>query len=285
MRKFYKRCFKNNASCYNSPTFFKATKGETVKKSILALGLIMSSFSVYSANTSQNAIDFCRDRVEGNYIQDLLKERESRMAFSNQGGMLNGGVCWWHSRFQRNAAYLTYYRPELPRPDEKEAKKLIKKIRMGNDVVEIPGFKNFFEFSSTFRHLVQDRLEAWQRGDGLLRQSWITGLAGGTNTSAEKLEERMDDLFQEISKGEVVYQKLQLKGIIAHAWLVIDMSKTSDGYEISVIDSNYPLSTNSYRYRRGMTSLHYPYFGSFVPYTHKENEEEKIQRVVAKFCD
>ncbi|GAB4011972.1 MAG: hypothetical protein Fur0010_07260 [Bdellovibrio sp.] len=254
-------------------------------KSLLTLAIALSSISAFGANTSVGKIDFCRDRVEGNYVQELLKERESRMAFANHGGLANGGVCWWHSRFQRNAAYLTFYSPEKKRPTDSEAKDIIKDIRKGKKVVEIPGFRNFNEFSRAFASEIQDRLEGWQRTDGFINQSWITGLAGKTETTPEKLQEMMDELYSQVSQGEVVYQKLQLKGIIAHAWLVIDMEKTRDGYVLSVVDSNSPSSTNAYTFRSGMTSLHYPYLGKFVPYTHKDNEEEKLKKVVQSYCD
>lgn len=254
-------------------------------KSLLSLALAVTSFNAFAANTSVGQIDFCRDRVENGYVQELLKERESRMGFRNHGGLVNGGVCWWHSRFQRNAAYLTYYSPDKKRPSLEQAKSLIKDIRRGKKVVEIPGFKNFNEFSMAYAHEIQNRLEGWQRTDGFINQAWLTGLAGTTETTPEKMQENMDELYAQVSQGEVVYQKLQLKGIIAHAWLVIDMEKTSDGYVLSVVDSNYPVSTNVYTYRTGMTSLNYSYIGKFVPYTHKDNEEEKLKKVVASFCE
>jgi hypothetical protein len=65
----------------------------------------------------------------------------------------------------------------------------------------------------------------------------------------------MDELYDQVQKGEVVYQKLQLQGIDAHAWLVIGMVKTRDGYTLKIIDSNFPLETIDYVYQKGMTNF------------------------------
>ena len=63
------------------------------------------------------------------------------------------------------------------------------------------------------------------------------------------------------------------------------MKKTSDGYDLEVIDSNYPSSTNNYRYTEGMTSLTYPYFGKFVPYLERKGEMENVALTVLKKCN
>ena len=47
-------------------------------------------------------------------------ETTNLMSFKNQGGLFNGGVCWWHSRFQRNIFYLSIFRPDLNKPLKSE---------------------------------------------------------------------------------------------------------------------------------------------------------------------
>ena len=250
----------------------------------LILGGILASSNLFAATSSKSADEFCNDRKDNKYFRNFLEEDESRMAFRNQGGLVDGGVCWWHSRFQRNATYLTIYRPDKRRPTDSQAKKIIKKIRKGRSIVEIPGFSNFEEFSSAYRSYIQDTLEAWQKVDGILLQQWVVGLAGSSETTPEDLEEKMHELYSEVSTGDIVYQKLQIKGITAHAWLVIDMEKTSIGYELRVIDSNYPNSTNVYSYEYGDTSFYHGFYGSFVPYTGKDSELKRLKRVVSKYC-
>ena len=82
---------------------------------------------------------------------------------------------------------------------------------------------------------------------------------------------------------EVVYQKLQMPGVTAHAWLVLGMTQTSNGYRLLVLDSN-TYSPDTYYYEKGMTSFGYHGFTNFVPYTGKTKEENKLKSIVAKDC-
>ncbi len=255
-----------------------------LRTSILAGAFFTTLFSVSAATSSKSAYEFCSDRKDQSYVKELLEENESRMSFRNNGGLINGGVCWWHSRFQRNATYLTTYRPDLERPSKRQAAKIVKAIRKGREVITIPGFSNFYDFSRAYRNEIQEQLEKWQKFDGILMQQWVVGLAGASEVSAENLKGKMDELYNDVADGDIVYQKLQIKGIVAHAWLVIDMEKTSNGYELSVIDSNYPYSTNRYVYEEGDTSFHHGYYGNFVPYTGKQGELRRLKSIVEDHC-
>lgn len=249
----------------------------------LVLGLMLSATAM--GNTaSQNKAEFCADRENPEYYQKLLLNDENRLSFTNRGGLVNGGVCWWHSRFTRKAAYLAIFRPDLPKPTKDEAYDIVLAIRMGRKVVEVPGYRNLYEFSRAHRDVIQQRLERWQVGDGFMRQQWAVGLWGGSRVSAEELSERMDDLYEEVVEdNDVAYQVLQIKGVVAHAWLVVDMEKTAKGYNLLVIDSN-SMSTKVYRYQRGMTNFNYPYWGRFVPRTGKKSELIKMKKTISKFC-
>ena len=252
----------------------------TQMRALIGLGSLVLSLQSFAYGPALSKAEFCSDRKSAQFMQNYLNTSDSRMSFSNRGGLLNGGVCWWHSRFQRNAAYLTAYAPQKERPTEAEAKEIIKDIRFGRKVIEIPGFDSFYDFSRAHRGLIQKRLNAWQRKDGFVNQQWIVGLAGASKTSPKKLKKKMDDLYKDVQNGEVVYQKLQIKGIVAHAWLVIGMEKTHNGYEIAVIDSNSPTRTSFYHYKEGSTNLNYPYWGQFVPYTGRKAELRRLKRVV-----
>ncbi|TNE97583.1 MAG: hypothetical protein EP326_11205 [Deltaproteobacteria bacterium] len=249
----------------------------------LALGLLFSATAM--ANTaSQNKAEFCADRESAEYYQKLLLNKENRLSFTNHGGLANGGVCWWHSRFTRKAAYLAIYRPELPKPSKEEAYDIVLAIRMGNKVVEVPGYRNLYEFSRDYKDVIQQRLERWQVGDGFMRQQWTVGLWGASQVSADEMRERMDELYEEVvENNDVAYQVLQIKGVVAHAWLVVDMERTANGYELQVIDSNY-MTPTSFSYTHGMTNLRYPYWGQFVPRTGKKSEMNKMKKIVSKFC-
>tara|TARA_Y100000780_G_scaffold232591_1_gene267994 strand:- start:108057 stop:108908 length:852 start_codon:yes stop_codon:yes gene_type:complete len=280
---------RNTASLDITCPIFIKTPNEGVSMDFLrlplaSLALILLSTQAFAATSSKSADEFCSDRKGRSYIREYLEEDESRMSFRNHGGLINGGVCWWHSRFQRNAAYLTVYRPEQRRPTKRQAERLIKKIRKGREVITIPGFSSFSEFSRAFSSEIQDQLEKWQKFDGIIMQQWVVGLAGRSEVSAESMKDKMDELYEQVSQGDIVYQKLQIKGITAHAWLVIDMTKTSNGYELNVIDSNSPLTTTVYNYEEGDTSFHHYYYGDFVPYTGKDSELDRLKSTVKKYC-
>jgi hypothetical protein len=249
----------------------------------LALALAPILATQASSTTVQR---FCDQRVDSESVRAVMMRSENRLAFRNQGGLVNGGVCWWHSRFQRNATYLTQFRPELPRPDEKEARKLIHDIRLGKKIIEIPGFGNLRDFSIRHRDLIQDQLNDWQLSDAFVRQQWLVGLfaGGGTQNSAERLKERMDELFDRVVvEGEIVFQVLQMKGVVAHAWLVLGAVEINNGYRLTVLDSNFadPYTVD---YRFGDTTFDSRIYGPFIPATAKASEGRRLEKIVDKYC-
>jgi hypothetical protein len=169
----------------------------------------------------------------------------SRLAFSNQGGLINGGVCWWHSRLQRAVFYLAKFNPTLPPPDKKQLKVILRNLRYFKQVVVIPGFANFYDFSKTYHKEIQTLLEKWQLSDGFIYFQWIRGLSGSTNESPEKYLKRMHKLYLHIKTSKYIkWTMLQLPGISSHALLILDMKLVGNNeYEFLIIDSNYSLET------------------------------------------
>lgn len=256
-----------------------------MKAKLLAITLMFSSFQAFAQAPSMDRESFCRDREDKNFVKDLTLDSKNLMGLTNQGGIGGGGVCWWHSRFQRNALYLTMFKPNLPRPSTEEAKDLIKQIREANNVVIIPGYSNFNQFSFDFRNLIQRELNKWQKGDGVLRFAWMKGLAGEAVTESEKLKQLMDQIYEEVEvKNNIAYNKLQIPGIVAHAWLVVKMEKVSNGYNLEVLDSNFPSQTETYRYHEGDTSLTYQGYYKFSPYLEQTKEMDKVNKTIADFC-
>jgi hypothetical protein len=255
----------------------------------LATTLLWAStaFAAYNISNLPELKDkFCKDHYPLKQVRQSLQDTRNQLSFRNQGGLINGGVCWWHSRFTRNTSYLAAFAPDLPTPTNEEAVKIIKKIRKGKRVVVIPGYKDLAAFSYDFRDEIQRELEGWQKVDGFIGQQWAVGLWGSNEVSASEMQERMDDLYQQVIKQDrVTYQMLQIKGIDSHAWLVIDMEKIDDGgYALTVIDSNYTQDHQTYYFRPGMTHLSYGYLGSFVPYTGKKRELKRMEKKVRKLC-
>jgi hypothetical protein len=254
-------------------------------KMVKALTVAVLFTSVAPGALAETKREFCKDRSSSKSIKSSKFNSDQFLSFTNRGGLINGGVCWWHSRFQRNAMVLAKFRPELPAASTDEVKKLIKAIRKGKKVVEIPGYENISEFSYYHRSEIQDELEKWQKGDGFIRQQWIVGLAGSSDVSEKNMYKKMNELYDYVAvKGNIAYQKLQIKGITSHAWLVSDMVKTSNGFDLKVLDSNYQ-RTQKYSYKNGMTSFYHSYYGSFVPYTERKREYKKVLTTVKKYCN
>lgn len=223
---------------------------------------------------------FCKGRQDRKLLEQRFMDPKEKLSIFNSGGLGGMGVCWWHSRFQRNAFYLANYEPNRQKPTRDEAKKMIRAIRSGKQVVTIPGFSDLGQFSHYFGDEIQKELENWQMVDGFLKQKWIQGLSGSSH-SAKDLKKNMDLLYQNVeTNGQVGYLKIQSEGIEAHALLVGSMKKIPNGYNLKVIDSNFPKEVKTLEYLEGDDQL-YPYANVYVEFT---NEVTKLQNVVAKAC-
>ncbi len=257
-----------------------------MKITLTVLLTLTFGFQVFAQAPSDSEESFCSDRKDENFVKDLTMNSSNLMAFRNHGGIGNGGVCWWHSRFQRNALYLTLYKPSLPKPTVEEAKVIVKQIREAKDIVIIPGFHNFTEFSDIHEAQIQRELEKWQKGDGVIRFAWVKGLSGTSKLAADQMKATMDEMYDDVEVNKnISYNKLQIPGIDAHAWLVVHMEKVEGGYNLEVLDSNFPRSTQIYRYREGDTEFDYHGNFKFSPYLEKTNEMEKIKKVIEKRCN
>jgi hypothetical protein len=256
-------------------------------KKIILTSILLSTilFSHQSQALPQNKAEYCERIVHENTIFDLSDLSENLMAFKNQGGVFNGGVCWWHSRFQRNIFYLGVLKPDAPKPSREEAKQIIKKIRAGKEVVTINGFQSFNDFTREFQKDIIKELENWQIYDGVVLGSWVLGVKGDTKIQSDKLSQMMNDLFQYVEvQNKIAYQKLQIKGITAHAWLVVGIKKATNGFEIGYIDSNNPMMSENYSFKHGDESFFVKGYGHFVPYTEFQREEERLKRVAIQYC-
>ena len=219
-------------------------------------------------------------------FQQMALDSSTRLAFSNRGGMFGGGVCWWHSRLQRAAIYLTEFKPDLPKPSRAQAAWMISALSSMKRVVVIPGYSDFKSFSADFSDLIQARLQAWQREDGILRFRWIDGLTGHTSVSASSLQYIMGRIHDMVAvQHRIVFEKLQVPGVAAHAWLIIGSQQTADGYILQVIDSNEPDQTLNVQYHFGDQSLFHPWSSTpFVPYLLFEKDLSRIYGTLQGYC-
>lgn len=235
----------------------------------------------------QSVAEYCAYRGRAGAVRDLLANNPAaQLYFLNFLGPLRTGVCWWHSRFTRNAAYLVYFQPQLPVPTKAEAIKLIHRIRLGNDVVMIPGYASLQAFSRDWEQEIKREIGNWEVSESIWHGGWQKGLIGESSEPAEALSARMDSLYAQVVASDlVVFAMLQEPGLAAHAWLIVDMAPTAQGYDLRVVDSNYA-QTQTYSYSRGVTTL--PYFGlsgmHFVPYVQFDAELPVFDEAAESFC-
>ncbi len=216
----------------------------------------------------------------------MLLRPANRIGFKNQGGLFGGGVCWWHSRIQRSATYLASFDPSLPRPTSAQAKSLVRSLRAMNEIVTTPGYHDLKMFSLNHQKEIQSVLNDWQRDDGFLNFQWIRGISGKSSLSPEKMELRMEKLYNAFKRTPIpLWFMAQVKGITSHAFLLLDMRPTADGHYLEVVDSNYPTKTLIINYRFGDRSLK-PSRGkfTFVPYSGFQQDVRKITETLRAHC-
>lgn len=226
-------------------------------------------------------------------IRDAIaRDPRFRLSFENDGGLFNGGVCWWHSRLQRAVWSLAEFRPDLGKPTRNEAVRIIDNLSHFRGVQVIPGYSNFLSFSADFKKELQSELNAWQLRDGVFKQSWLTAMKGRANLDRNpaKLKRIMDDLYQYSLEGQregfTPWVMLQLKGIIgAHAALIAGMKKNraGDGYSLDIVDSNFPERTFTWRYKYGDGQMGQSHYDT-VPYRGSHRDVPAIQNALDTYC-
>ncbi|NLP06065.1 hypothetical protein GX411_08970 [Candidatus Fermentibacteria bacterium] len=199
--------------------------------------------------------------------------------FTNEGGLLGRGVCWWHSRLTRAALYLAYFEPGLPGPDGAGARRALSALMRCERVVAIPGYLCFRDFSMDHRHVVQRFLEQMQIHDGLFRFAWVDGLSGGSSLPPGRLAALMDSIYESNERDGLSYVKLQVPGWDAHAWIITEMKRTVDGgYLVRYLDSN-STSSASCRFVPGDARVG----GRGVPWLQRTRELRKIRKAIEDF--
>lgn len=248
-----------------------------MKKSLLAFFIAVLSPSLF-------ADDFCaRTQTD---IKENLSQKSSRIAFKNGGGLINGGVCWWHNRLQRSSAYLVQFRPEENKPTTPELLKIYSSLRLMNQVVIIPGYSDFESFSTDHKAGLQDLLNDWQKRDGFFNFEWMRGISGRSSLPAGDMKLRMDDVYKHYKNSpSPLWIMAQIKGLTSHSLLVLTMTYRESGYDMTVIDSNHPQDLVNIEYYHGDTFLHAKgekY--NFVPYAGFQNDFKNIQAALKKTC-
>jgi hypothetical protein len=98
----------------------------------------------------------------------------------------------------------------------------------------------------------------------------------------------VDAVYRDFSENHVVpFVRIKLGPIVAHALLIIDMKPVDNGYEMQVIDSNYPAGTETVTYQNGDTSLSLGEdgIGEFVPTLGSDGDFGKITTAIRRYCN
>lgn len=241
-------------------------------------------FLLTVSSVAASAQPLCkRNRADYGYILDEVR---NRISFKNDGGLLNGGVCWWHSRLQRSSLYLATFDPSLPKPNAVQVRRILSDLRTMRQVVSIPGFADFNSFTQHFQTEVQKVLNSWQREDGFINLEWRRGISGRSQLPQNELAKKMAQLyaFQENSPVPV-WIMAQVKGIVSHSFLIRQMELVGQGFDLKVIDSNAPLVTREIHYRFGDHSLKLidaDY--TFIPYVGFQDDFRKIAKALRTHC-
>lgn len=207
------------------------------------------------------------------------------LCFINSGGLLGKGVCWWHSRFTRNALYLAYFLPERHRAGKSHAREILSSLMRADRVVPIPGYSNLREFSGDRRGEIQKLLEWRQVFEGVAQFAWINGLAGRSKVAPERLKALMDRIHAENTALGASYVKFQTPGLDAHALVITGTDPAMDGgYTVRYLDSNLRLEAElAYRYGDRQLKLESGSVG--VPYLQRSGELARMRGIVRRFVE
>lgn len=257
---------------------------------LLCVVLVVRILSVENViavqNTNENT-DTSSICTRSNIDQiEFLKSPSNRLTFDNDGGIFNGGVCWWHTRFERAAAYLAQFKPELTAPTPAEAFNIAWKLAELRGPITVPGFKNLQEFSIVHQKEIQRALEKWQMKNGTVRGVWIRGVSGRSEMEPAVLKDHIEKIIANFeSKKRPAFLVLQMPGITAHAFILLDYERIQNGIDLKVIDSNYSGRVVTYEFRDGDRAIRMRgYRDTSVPYLAFDTDFVQFEKVRQQSC-
>lgn len=243
---------------------------------------------------------FCAVR-KSDSVAKTLGDNPTRdtLSMSNPPGTFNTGLCWMHSRLQRSAAYLAFFRPELPRPTQAEARSIIHSLARRERVIEIGGFRNLNEFSARFKDAFVSELDRMGVECFVNPTDCVARLGDASRPRAEELRGTLDALYDQMIQqpGQIQFIRIKpefpssgtviMKLFGSHSLLVLKMEplkddtmverpswlRPLDGYRLTTIDSNFPDEVVTVDYRFGSRWLIWigkKFAYVFAPYRHYE---------------
>jgi hypothetical protein len=193
--------------------------------------------------------DICKMRAEDFLVK--AQHPSNLTSNFNAAGPLGTGLCWWHSKMQRAAIYLAVFdQPEMPKPTKAEALHIFAMLRDLKEVVSIPGFQNWFDFTAAFHDEFYQILGHWEIRD-TVQLEFLKGVRI-QSTSPETLQK----ISQEVNDYKrLTFLLLKMDSLSAHSWLAQSFELEGTNFNIGFIDSNIPSNVNRYETKLNRYSI------------------------------
>lgn len=210
----------------------------------LCLGSLQAAANTLIGYDDPNPLasaDICKMKAE-----DFLAKAEHPSNLTsnrNAAGNLGTGLCWWHTKLQRAALYLAVFdQPDSPKPTKAEALHILAKIRDLKEVVSIPGFKNWFDFTFDYHDEFYQILNHWEVRD-IAQLQFLKGVRVLQAMDPSMLQ-KISDEVNEYKRLTYLMVKLPMLG--AHSWIAQSFQLEGTEFKIGYIDSNYASHINRY---------------------------------------
>jgi hypothetical protein len=242
-----------------------------------------AEFTVSAPLTAPDSkVQFCQMHKTYGYVRAQFFNPENKLSFENPGGWFDAGLCWWHSRLQRAALYLTNYRPSLPKPNAQRALQIIDNVFRLKTVEVIPGFSNFQQFSHAFEKMITQYLSYIQVEDTAYFTFW-RGVRPG-RVSAAFIQNQAERIYRRVAIDDKV-QYVALKGLShwyeSHAWLMVGAVRSESKIDFYYLDSNDSpqITPNKFTFTLGESTLN-----NLVPYLQYDSDFWSIDMAVSRYC-
>lgn len=257
-----------------------------MKTTMISFTLLILIFApttfINAISPPQTKEEYCHFNFYRGEFGKLLLSQSNMLFNRGDGGIFQTGVCWWHSMLTRNATYLAIYKPDLPKPNKNEVRKIINHLMIADAVTIIPGFKNLYTFSHENAEVFEDVLTQWQITEGGLSLGFLRGFEGSSQGNSQELKKTMKEINSLVmGQGRVAYLLVQIPGIDAHSLLVAEVERTYTGYQLTLIDSNEatPFTIN---YTEGDSVLKTRY--NAPVYVQLDSVHEQYKKAGNNFC-
>lgn len=243
---------------------------------------------VEHAPAAMSRSEYARAAADPDFVRHLTADppeggpNPNLLGFTNHGGLLGKGVCWWHSRLTRNALYLAYFLPEEPPPPPAGVSRILGDLMNARAVTAVPGHSCLRRFSLEHRDEIESLLQRRQILEGFLHFAWINGLVGLCRMEPCRMRSAMEHLHEAAMRG-LVYVKFQNPGLDAHSIIVTSSEKLrGGGYLSRYLDSN-SRKEESFAYHFGYRYVTLASGMTGVPYVQRSGELTRILGLLRDF--